>query len=918
MNDGLLIRNLRIRYGKDVAIDDITISLPSKGMIGLSGPSGSGKSTLLKTLSGEVVSFDGTVICFGVSLRGLADFKRREYRNANVGMLTQKVDLLESETALRNVMFILDSSFYGNRRMKLRRAKDLLCFSGCSAFANSDVNELSGGQRQRVGLACALANDPNLLLADEPTSALDTLNGKAMMDCLRGISKRRLVIVASHDTALLDEYCDQIIFLNSGKIVSHVSRDCDKQGSSLLAPDLLPKAGGARPSPYYKLSHAFRIMAKRRWRSLLGLSGMIFSMMGISSGTYLFSSIGKEVQSAISGVIPQNQIWVKSKAAIENQSVAFAASGTDLARVTDSMPDLFSGSGSTLLFDFKSVFPDGDDVMLTLGNRSVPIPYLSSSSFNDFLCDFEIDEEIYPRRPETMGVDEVVLGLPFDDLSSLCFSLSLQRDYESFGKAVEDGCSLLLTVANKAMEYQDEQLFTVVGVAKAPSPCIIHLDRDFNVRLFIDTMKFHPIGTSDPSNPQQIFALPFLYLKQDYDVVIPALGACSFFDCLLFDPASASYLPSLYAINEFKGIKRLYVYNYENKSIKSSDIVELSSEVEDSSFMMLPPLIWYCDGESPVSGFTGSFLVSADYDSLFAAGESLSSTTPGDLSTLSLIPRNVLDGNFLSSTRGGLRISGYFGEKIRGQTPQKLNEICVSNRIYEEFGCPRTLYAAVEVPISSNAGSGKEIRYFDFSITGVVENDQHTIYVKNNWLCDFYLLECGISALSLTPNMATIFVDDPDKAISLFKQIKPNYEFVNPNDLADSSFGGATDYIFTIVVFFSSLCLALSLVLFKALLKTTFDELASERRHLRLVGIEEKEEKSMFRYVCLTNVLIALFSSSASVFLLEFAVHKLVKDSFGGTLSFSVSYLPFGVLILCGLAFYFMSFLSFGGKPKKG
>ena len=918
MNDGVVVRNLKVNFGKDVAIDDLSITLPTTGMIGLSGESGSGKSTLIKVVSGELHSFKGSVVCFGKSLKGLSEVERRDYRIHNVGILTQTVDLLESETAMNNVMFILDSCFEGKASLKRRRAMDLLCFAGCSNFVNSYVNKLSGGQRQKVGLACSMANDPKLLLTDEPTGALDPQSAKEIMECLRGISKSRLVIVASHDTELLEEYCDQIVSLKSGSIVSHVSRNCDKQGKALLAPSLLPKEGDPQPSAIFKMRHAAHIMGKRKWRSLLSLSAMIVSMMGISSGAYLFSSIGEEVKSAIGAVIPQNQVWVKSKGAAEAQTTAFAASDTDIAVVLDAFPDLFAGSGSTLLFDFRSIFADGDQVMLTLGNKSVPLPYLSASSFNDFLCPLEIDEIVYPEFPSKMEMDEIVLGLPFDDLSALCFNLSLERNYESFAEAIGYGCSLLLSVANRGMDYYDEQLFTVIGIAKTPSPCIIHSDKKFNYRLFVDVMKFNPIISSDPNNPQQVFALPFLYLKQDYDAVIPILTGQPFSDWLIFDPASGTYLPSLYAIDDFTSMRRLYVYNYENKSIKTSDIVRLTNKIDGSGYAVISPSIWYCDGESVISGFAGSFLFSADYDDLFSSGEMLSSGQGSGDQSSSFLPDTVLDGNFLSSSRGGLRLSCYLGGKIRGKAPQKLNEICVSSRIYEEFGHPETIYAAVEVPSATSSNSTKDIRYFDFSVTGVIDDEQPTIYAKDNWLYEFYLLECKMSALSLLPTMAYLFVDDPESAKAIFAKENANYIFVNPNDLIDASFGGATDYIFAIVMFFSSLCLLLSLVLFKTLLRTTYDELSSERRHIMLIGLSEREEKSMFRCICLTNVLVALLSSLASVIFLEFAVHRLVKESFGGTSSFAISYWPLLALAVCGLAFYLMSFLPFGSKPEKG
>ena len=101
-----------------------------------------------------------------------------------------------------NLLFPLETLNSLSNNIKARKCQDLLRLVGLESKEKQIVNKLSGGEKQRVAIARALINDPKVVLADEPTGALDGANGEEIMNILKAVSKKSLVIVVSHDQEL--------------------------------------------------------------------------------------------------------------------------------------------------------------------------------------------------------------------------------------------------------------------------------------------------------------------------------------------------------------------------------------------------------------------------------------------------------------------------------------------------------------------------------------------------------------------------------------------------------------------------------------------------------------------------------------------------------------------------------------------
>ena len=215
----IYINNLTKRFNERTVIDNLSLTMPDKGLVLICGDSGCGKTTLLNCLS-SLLTYNGSITINGLSLENLTERGRNEFRNKNIGFIFQDFKLFNLDAVLNNVMFALDISPNMNKERKKRKADDLLRLVGLKGKEKQRVNTLSGGERQRVAIARSLANDPKVILADEPTGALDDENAVKVMGLLKEVSKEVLVVLVSHDQELTRRYADIVVEMRDGKIVN--------------------------------------------------------------------------------------------------------------------------------------------------------------------------------------------------------------------------------------------------------------------------------------------------------------------------------------------------------------------------------------------------------------------------------------------------------------------------------------------------------------------------------------------------------------------------------------------------------------------------------------------------------------------------------------------------------------------------
>jgi sulfate/thiosulfate transport system ATP-binding protein len=199
--------------GGFVALDDVSVSLPTGQLTALLGPSGGGKSTLLRIIAGLERADTGTIQIEGVDATSMAPQKR------NVGFVFQHYAVFKHMTVAKNVAFGLEIRKH-DKATVAARVDELLKLVHLSQFADRLPSQLSGGQRQRMALARALAVQPKVLLLDEPFGALDAKVRKELREWLRRLHDEVPVttVFVTHDQEEAMEVADEIVVINEGRI----------------------------------------------------------------------------------------------------------------------------------------------------------------------------------------------------------------------------------------------------------------------------------------------------------------------------------------------------------------------------------------------------------------------------------------------------------------------------------------------------------------------------------------------------------------------------------------------------------------------------------------------------------------------------------------------------------------------------
>lgn len=213
------LKAVTVFQNNEPILKNIDFQLAEDEIVYLIGKTGSGKSSFLKTLYGELPLEEGAGM---VAEFDLKELKRRQipFLRRKIGIVFQDFQLLMDRTIMKNLLFVMESTGWTEKRLMEKRAMDLMEMVGIGHKANQMPHRLSGGEQQRVSIARALVNNPQLILADEPTGNLDTETAEEIMRLIMAVSReeKAAVLMATHDLGVVEKFPGRVIRIESGTL----------------------------------------------------------------------------------------------------------------------------------------------------------------------------------------------------------------------------------------------------------------------------------------------------------------------------------------------------------------------------------------------------------------------------------------------------------------------------------------------------------------------------------------------------------------------------------------------------------------------------------------------------------------------------------------------------------------------------
>lgn len=208
------VKNVTKKYGKAVAVDDISFEIKEGEIVGLLGPNGAGKSTTMNMLTGFIEQTEGEIIVDGYNI-----LKKPKKAKKEIGYMPEGVPLYMDLTVKEFVTYMAEIKKV-NKKERKEKVEKIIEQTGLKDVEKKLVKNLSRGYKQRVSMAGALVGEPKILILDEPTVGLDPKQITEIRNLIKDLGKTHTIILSSHILSEVSQICNKVIIINKGKIVA--------------------------------------------------------------------------------------------------------------------------------------------------------------------------------------------------------------------------------------------------------------------------------------------------------------------------------------------------------------------------------------------------------------------------------------------------------------------------------------------------------------------------------------------------------------------------------------------------------------------------------------------------------------------------------------------------------------------------
>ncbi len=906
------IQHLSKTYDSRKVLDDICLKFPRTGLVVIYGPSGCGKTTLFNCIAG-LLDFEGSLSIDGTNIEILGEKRRTILRLKNIGFIFQDFKLFNNDTVYNNVAFPLDVNNGSSLFKRKRKVKDLLSLVGISNLSKTPVKNLSGGEKQRVAIARSISNDPKIILADEPTGALDEKNGEIIMDLLRKISKKSLIIVVSHSRELTEKYADEVIEMKDGKVINHYYKQHEEKQPNL--PLVINEFSNKKPGlpTGFLLKHTIGAIKERKWRTLFCNFATSLGLIGVGLAITLSSSISNNIKEAYTNMIGDSKVVVSSKDEMNKQITFEGGSYIEAIEVSKKYSEYIVDVGAIYKTDFDQHFKTSNDFFLASNGRIAYLDKFSADQINEFKWLDNVNIDVYPFFPKYLNDDEIILGLNLSQIQSICFSLQIIRTVESLSDyLLTNDIYIVFEGENYDWGYEDEQMFLLKGFTLEIDPCIYSYNHLWNEFVFENQMRF----TSSTSLyrqeklPWTLKKLFYFQLKGDVDELLSLIHHDINFEEYIFEIADRNYFPNTYDYDfDYVMADKLIFYLNPGVGInpKVSDyIIEANENITNplfgtsGSYFIMPSAL--------MMGFSNYLYLSFDEELLFQNVDVYSTLTYEE--NIAVVPpREIAIGHYSKSLQNGVN---FIPIDNLNYSFDSYDNIYVSQGFLDQIGyisnpIDAHLYLAYQVKETQYGSNNfvREYSYHSVVIKGVINSPKIAIYQNSDWLLTFFQTRFGISAFNLLVSSIAFDVSDRNRVDDIVLSLKrdfPEYEICNPMLSINQSVDDVCNKLELAVSLFSVIATIVSTILLAVCNYLHILEMKQDIGLARCIGIDKIES---IKFLLTHSVIMCLISFILSTF--EILLISIVTSSSIATAlnsSFNFTFEPFSLLAMFALAFF--------------
>ena len=439
----LEVRNLSKSFPIDgsresVVLHEVSFTLPDKGFYFVIGKSGCGKSTLLNLLMGLMKPNEGNIFFEGKNVSKFNNAELSNYLKDDIGIIFQSYNLLNGYTVKENLKIV--SSIKGVDEKE--KINTLLLRYGLYDKEDFLVDKLSGGEKQRLALIRALISSPKILFCDEPTGALDKANSLLLMEELRTLSKKILVVCVSHNNQLFNHFADGIIEIVNGKAITKFKYVINKEKSNKETVEGNKFKG--------KIPNSITVTnMKRNFKyNVINSVSAAFSLFIMVISLFFNSGIQSSREDLAKSYTDYNlyQISKSEEEEIKDSLVSLIKSEKPSY---EEVQTLFYEVKDCLIFDDFSYFNNGEKAIFNgekrLTNFTIKPYFNKRYEANDLIVNTLFAENYKKEFGLNLTVDEEI-------------EIELKRDYLYFNEAIQENIveSFSFTFNGKIREIRNE------------------------------------------------------------------------------------------------------------------------------------------------------------------------------------------------------------------------------------------------------------------------------------------------------------------------------------------------------------------------------------------------------------------------------------------------------------------------------